>query len=113
MITLDHLMRPDNNLRLQTAVIGRARGFVGTYGGLSYLAPLLRVPAVGFSSSHVGFASWHLALAQRLFTGPPFASLATLHPNDLALVELLAGNSRSEPELDGRRPGGMNGSRGI
>ena len=36
-----------SNLEVQTAVIGRAKAFVGTYGGLSYLAPFLGVPSVG------------------------------------------------------------------
>jgi hypothetical protein len=90
VVTLDHLMRPDNNLQLQTEVIARSRAFIGTYGGLSYLAPLLGVPAVGFSSSHIGFAACHLLLAQRLFSAPTFGPLATLHPDDLPAIVLLA-----------------------
>jgi hypothetical protein len=89
VIRIDHLMTPTNNLEIQSAVLGRAKGFVGTYGGLSYLAPMLQVPSVGFSSSAHEAASWHLALALRLFDGPPFAPLVTLRPADLPLLDVL------------------------
>ncbi len=49
VISIDHLLRPENNLALQTAVVGRATAFVGTYGGFSYLAPFLGVPSLSFS----------------------------------------------------------------
>lgn len=39
-------MTPGTNLEIQTTVITRARAFVGTYGGLSYLSPLYGVPAL-------------------------------------------------------------------
>ena len=38
--SVDHVMTARNNLEIQTKVISRARAFVGTYGGLSYLAPM-------------------------------------------------------------------------
>jgi len=34
---------PDQNLDIQTAVIARSSGYVGTYGGFAYLAPFLGV----------------------------------------------------------------------
>ena len=40
-------MTPRNNLGLQTALVARARYFLGTCGGLVWLAPFLGVPAVG------------------------------------------------------------------
>jgi hypothetical protein len=40
-------MTPRNNLGLQTALLARARYFLGTCGGLVWLAPFLGVPAVG------------------------------------------------------------------
>jgi hypothetical protein len=90
VITIDHLMTPTNNLDVQTAVLSRAQAFVGTYGGLSYLAPLLKVPAIGFSSAAHDAATWHLAFARRLFSGPAFAPLVTLSPGDLAALAFLA-----------------------
>jgi hypothetical protein len=41
-------LRPENNLAVQTRLIAGARGLVATYGGFSYLGPLLGVPAVTF-----------------------------------------------------------------
>lgn len=44
------VMQPATNLAVQTAVIGQAAAFVGTYGGLSLLPPLCRVPSYAFCS---------------------------------------------------------------
>jgi hypothetical protein len=43
-------MSPATNLAVQTAVIGRAAGFVGTYGGLSFVPSLCGVPTFAFGS---------------------------------------------------------------
>ena len=40
-------MTPRTNLGLQTALVAHARSFVGTCGGLVWLAPFLGVPTVG------------------------------------------------------------------
>lgn len=37
---------PRTNLETQTAVIGNAARFIGTYGGFSYMAPMLGVPTL-------------------------------------------------------------------
>ena len=58
---------PERNLDLQTRIIAGARGFIGTYGGFSYLAPLLGVRSVSFFSRRGGFESHHLDLADRVF----------------------------------------------
>jgi hypothetical protein len=89
VIRLDHLMTPSNNLAIQTAALSRARALVGTYGGLAYLAPLLQVPAIGFSSAAEEAAPWHLALARAIFGGPAFAPLVTLTPGELAVLGVL------------------------
>lgn len=44
------LMSPSTNLAVQTAVIGRAAAFAGTYGGLSLVPPLCGVPSFAFCS---------------------------------------------------------------
>ena len=54
---------PRENLAVQTAVISRARSFVGTYGGFSYLAPLCGVDTVAFYSVP-NFQVSHLHAAQ-------------------------------------------------
>jgi ADP-heptose:LPS heptosyltransferase len=56
-------MTPETNLGVQTAVLSRADGFVGTYGGLSYLAPFLGVPAVAAYSVPAKIAPVYLRLA--------------------------------------------------
>ena len=43
-----HLLRPEDNLAVQTGIIAGARGLVATYGGFSYLGPFLGVPALTF-----------------------------------------------------------------
>ncbi|HEY5616589.1 MAG TPA: hypothetical protein VIK60_01515 [Vicinamibacterales bacterium] len=55
----------ERNLALQSAVISRARAFVGTYGGYSYLAPFYGVPSVAFYSQQ-SFKLHHLYVAQRV-----------------------------------------------
>jgi hypothetical protein len=57
---------PQKNLARQTEVIRGARGFIGTYGGFSYLAPFYGVRSVSFFSRR-GFESHHLELANRVF----------------------------------------------
>ncbi len=55
---------PRENLALQTAVVGRATAFVGTYGGFSYLAPFLGVRATAYFSNPDGYSARHLLMAQ-------------------------------------------------
>ncbi len=64
---------PANNLALQSAVLGRALGFVGTYGGLSQLALRLGKPSVSYYHEWLGtmIAHKHLADALSLKTGIP------------------------------------------
>ena len=58
---------PHRNLERQTRLIAGARGFVGTYGGFSYLAPFYGVPSLSFFSRRNGFEPHHLELAHRVF----------------------------------------------
>ena len=57
-----HLMVPQGNLIVQTAIVARARRFVGTYGGFAYLGPLCGVPAVSYYSEPGSFSMRHLDL---------------------------------------------------
>jgi hypothetical protein len=45
---IEHLLRPEDNLAVQTRLVAGARGFVATYGGFSYLGPFLDVPTLTF-----------------------------------------------------------------
>jgi len=56
-----------DNLAAQSAVVARARGFIGTYGGFSYLAPLYGVDALSFFSDRDKLVPFHLSHAQRTF----------------------------------------------
>jgi hypothetical protein len=58
---------PRRNLAVQAALVAGARAFVGTYGGFSYLAPFLGVPATGYYSNEKGFSKSHLVMAQSAF----------------------------------------------
>lgn len=80
------LGRPSTNLAVQAAVIARARAFVGTYGGLAYLPPLLGVPALALYSDGSRFRPQHLELARRVFSGPAFGRFAALDTGELPLL---------------------------
>jgi hypothetical protein len=67
LFVLDAHARPQGNLELQTRAICASRGFVGTYGGFSYLAPFYGVRSLSFFSRRFGFESHHLDLAHRVF----------------------------------------------
>jgi hypothetical protein len=81
--SIAHLMSPRSNLEIQSAVVARARAFVGTHGGLSYLAPLLGVKSLSFYSEMRPFTVRHLEVARRVFSGPPYGSYVALDVNDL------------------------------
>ena len=65
---IQHLMTPESNLAVQSAVVSEARRFVGTYGGFAYLAPLCGVPAVSYYTDPSGFSTRHLDLVRDVLT---------------------------------------------
>jgi hypothetical protein len=67
VINIDRFMTPQNNLGVQSAVIANAELFAGTYGGLSYIAPLYGVPALAFHSDRNEFLGSHLETAYAAF----------------------------------------------
>jgi len=67
LFVVDAHTLPQKNLEAQTRLIAGARGFVGTYGGFSYLAPFYGVPSLSFFSRRNGFETHHLDLANRVF----------------------------------------------
>lgn len=52
-----------DNLLIQSVAIARARLFVGTYGGLAYLAPLYGRGSVAFATTHALYNPTHLEVA--------------------------------------------------
>jgi hypothetical protein len=81
--TIDDLCVPSRNLELQCRVISRARSFVGTYGGFSYIAPLYGVPALALYSGTDSFLQAHLDIARRAFGGSSFGSFTAVDLRDL------------------------------
>jgi hypothetical protein len=82
--TIAGAIPPERNLAVQSAVISRARAFVGTYGGYSYLAPFYGVPSLAFYSQRT-FRLHHLHAAQRVFDR---LGGATVLPLDVAHAPL-------------------------
>lgn len=85
---------PKENLAIQTAVIGRADAFVGTYGGFSYLAPLYGVPTVAFYSVR-NFQATHLHAAQLELTDIDGGRLSPVDVADAALMHAALGGLTS------------------
>jgi len=77
---------PHKNLERQTELIAGARGFVGTYGGFSYLAPFYGVPSLSFFSRR-GFEAHHLDLAHRVFDRMLPGGFVALDRRDSAQVD--------------------------
>ena len=89
--TIEHLMRPEDNLAVQTEVIRNADAFIGTYGGFSDLAPLLGVDTVAFYSHPTGFRYDHLEVAKRVFTGLRCGAFVELDTRSVDVVRLACG----------------------
>ena len=81
-----HMPAP-RNLAVQTAVIARARAFVGTYGGYSYLAPFCGVPSLAFYSEPT-FKMHHLQVAQHVFAQLGGATVVPLNVSALPVLRL-------------------------
>jgi len=85
---VDHLMALERNLEVQTEIISHATAFVGTYGGLAYLAPFYGVPSVSFYSTESELVPAHLDAAWRLARNlrVPVTALNTSAASVLRLV---------------------------
>jgi hypothetical protein len=57
---------PQNNLAVQTALVAKARALVCTYGGFSYLGPMLGVPTLAIHTRDA-FSPVHLAVLRAAF----------------------------------------------
>jgi hypothetical protein len=80
------LMRPDNNLGVQTEIIRRARRFVGTCGSLAWLAPMLGTDTLAvYSDDHL--LTSHLYAARHGYASMQAGRFVAL---DLKALELMA-----------------------
>lgn len=71
-------LAPEENLKVQVAVLGGARAFMGPYGGMAQLALRLGVPSVSFYTEFGGTCHAHLSLSSWLSkaTKVPFVACA-------------------------------------
>lgn len=67
IFTINNLIKPQNNLEIQTKVIAHAKAFFGTYGGFSYLAPFFDIPSYSFYSDEKSFNCRHLDAADNAY----------------------------------------------
>jgi hypothetical protein len=95
--TVEHLLTPANNLEIQSRIIANAKGFVGTYGGFSYLAPLCGVDTLAFYSHPTGFRFDHLEVAKRVFSSLRCGSFVPLEVRDLDVVRMGFGGTGQMP----------------
>lgn len=79
-----------SNLAVQSAIIARARAFVGTYGGFSYLAPLYGVDTVAFHSTQ-DYHRAHLQLAQHAASSVGGGALIPLDVRHVSLLQHVLG----------------------
>ncbi len=80
-------MTAADNLEVQSIAISRAKGFLGTYGGLAYLPPHYGVPSVSLLEVAEAVKPWHLALAEAIFSGSPWGSIDVLSTSEERLSE--------------------------
>ncbi len=83
---IDHLLRPEDNLAVQTRIIAAANGLVATYGGFSYLGPFLGVPTLTFYEVEQTVPV-HLEV---LRAAAPGADYERVRVGDIAAVERFA-----------------------
>jgi hypothetical protein len=95
--TLRDALRPSDNLAVQTAVIGRAKGFVGTCGSLVWLAPMLGIDTTAVLTEP-RFLHGHLQVARRVVQG---LGGGRFIPLDLSAVEQLGLALETRSALEG------------
>ncbi len=101
-----HVQSFKENLELQSIAIANAKAFVGSAGGLSYVAPHYGVPSICFWSipgQWEGKGIWgDLGLAERAFTGlgwgPYIARSCHTAPIEQLLAPVFSPSSGSRPD---------------
>ena len=77
-----------DNLAAQSAIVAGARGFIGTYGGFSYLAPLYGVDSLSFFSERDKLVPFHLDHAHRVYGSRPGGRFLAVDVADAGAVSL-------------------------
>jgi len=85
---VDRLMTAERNLEIQSEIVSNARAFVGTYGGLAYLATFYGVPSYAFYSTQAELLPAHMDMWWRLtrLMGVPAAAIDTRSTDILRTV---------------------------
>ena len=78
VISARRWMTPHNNLGVQTQIIAGARSFIGTCGGLAWLAPLLGVDTSVLLADTRNRLHAHLAVATRTYHRAKAAQFAAV-----------------------------------
>jgi hypothetical protein len=86
------LMQPRTNLSVQLSLIARSRFFLGTCGGLAWVAPFLGIPTVAVYDSDAMLLP-HLLLARQAGHAAGAAEFAPLDLRAVDRVGLLAAGS--------------------
>jgi hypothetical protein len=91
------LLRPQDNLAVQSAIIARASAFVGTCGSVAWLAPMLGVNTTAVLADPK-FLHGHLQVARRVYQVSRAAGFSPLDISALDQLGLrLAGPPRHAP----------------
>ena len=102
---IDDFLSPRNSLDVKTRIIAGARGFVGSVGGLAYLASFCGVHAVAFYSDARALPDRHLEVARRAFAAFPFGGVTLLDCRDCDLVRFPLGVADPTDATPGRKVG--------
>lgn len=86
IISLRDRMQPSTNLGIQTQVIAGARRFVGTCGGLAWIAPMLGVPTVALFANPALLRA-HLLYARTTYMNLDAAPFATVDLRGLQALD--------------------------
>ena len=65
VMTFTEFMTPENNLAIQSMLVGRSSAFIGTYGGFAYLASYMGISSTSLYASELKFLPVHLDVARR------------------------------------------------
>jgi hypothetical protein len=81
-------MTAERNLEVQSEIVSNARAFVGTYGGLAYLATFYGVPSFAFYSTQAELLPAHMDVWWRLtrLMGVPASAIDTRATDTLRTV---------------------------
>lgn len=93
IVHLEGSMAASDNLTAQSAVLARARAFVGTYGGLAYLATAFGKPALCVASSREEIVAPHVEMG-RVAARELGTSVLLLGPAELDLARTIGGVAR-------------------